>query len=70
MNWTSAQCIEWALDCAAGDSGPSNDTASAAIEAGVAEWDDDGTDRGSCVAVWTSAFEAQAASISDLLEVA
>lgn len=59
--WTTAQAIEWALDCAAGDSGPSNETAAAAVECGAAEWDEDGTDRGGCVAVWTDAFAAYAA---------
>ena len=59
--WTTAQAIEWALDCAAGDSGPSATDALAAIEAGAAEWDHDGSDGLGCVAVWTNEFALYAA---------
>lgn len=58
--WTDAQGIEWALDCALGDSGPSNETSTAAVECGAAEWDHDGSDGGGCAAFWTDAFSAYA----------
>ena len=58
--WTNEQGIEWALDCAAGDSGPSNETSAAAVDAGVAEWDHDGSDGLRCAAFWTDEFTAYA----------
>ena len=61
MDWTTPQAIEWALDCAAGDSGPNRDTSSEAVAAGAAEWDHDGGDGLGCVAVWTTEFALYAA---------
>jgi hypothetical protein len=59
-NKAAAQLIEWAQDAVAGDSGPSNDTSEAAVEAGVAEYDHDGSDGWGCKAFWTEEFLALA----------
>ncbi len=60
----------WAEECAVGEPGPQID-ADDAIQLGLAELDHNGIDGSwGSIIVWTSAFEAQAPSICDLLGVA